>query len=531
MTSSAPSPARAGFSAADDGWIDVRSGTAYCQVGLREMFLTAHTLDDLAIPTAPAASALLRICAAITARITALDDPELTAEQWVTARAALFALGRFNQDAVNAYFDDPAHCFEVFDPNRPFLQDPMLASQCPAPSGINRLVFGRPSGNNLAWLSPHHDLEPLPVPTPVALQHLLIHHYYGASGATTPRTVGSRKPDSNGGRAGPLRSTVSFHPLGRTLHETLLAQVPHLTGEPWDAPDTCPWEGNAPPAPDAPLAPVTWPGRLLTGRSRHALLLVPSTDGTYVSDVYLTWSTKQPALSATDPYLVMRTATKKKTALPPFPRRADADRAWWRELDALLLAPDEHRAFRRPQIFDTLNDLPPDVRANMRVRVHGFDQDGKVNNRHWYTAITPPILTWAQEHDPQRAERIAQCVAAAEDCATRLSFLTGQAWKDTIDGPGTGGTAPARDPGKKTKNPWATPALAAYWPLAEQTFWRLLHDLDTPARAAFVTAAENALRTVTRSDRIRYRHAARAVAAAVAQLRRPPRARTEGTDR
>lgn len=516
------------FSAADDPWIDVRYGTIYRQVGLRELFLDAHTIDDLAMPVAPAASGLLRIAAVITARITALDDPQLSADQWNARRRTLLSLpDGFNSTAVNAYFDNEAHCFEVFDPVRPWLQDPLLASQCKAPSGINKLVFGRPAGNNLVWMSPHHDLDPVPVPTAQALQHLLIHHYYGACGGGTPRTVGRRAPRHVGGRSGPLRSTVSFHPLGRTLYETLLAQIPQLTGEQTGT-DLCPWEDPAPPAPDGPPAPMTWPGRILTGRSQHALLLVPGPDGSYVRDVYLTWATERPPLPATDPYLVIHTNGNAKPALRRYPRRADADKAWWRELEALLLAPDERRAFRRPQIFDTLNDLPDPVRASLRVRVHGFDQDGKVNNRRWYTAITPPIWAWAQEHDPERAARIAECVAAAEHHAGRLTYLAGQAWKDTVNGPGRpqdGRTL--GKPEQKSTSPWAAPARTAYWPLAERAFWRLLDQPDLSVRRAFATAAEQALRTATAGDRVRLRHAARAVAAAVAELHRPPRTRPE----
>ncbi|WP_329309628.1 type I-E CRISPR-associated protein Cse1/CasA [Streptomyces sp. NBC_01262] len=518
-----PAPAR--FSAADDPWIDVRRDTTYQQVGLRALFLQAHTFDDLALSIAPAASALLRIATAITAHITDLDDPELTADEWNARRCDLLAQPGFDADTVNAYFD--AHCFEVFHPVRPWLQDPLLANQCPGTSGINRLIFGRPAGNNLAWLSPHHDTKPVPVPTGQALQHLLIHHYYGASGTTTPRTVGNRKPHTKG-TSGPLRSTVSFHPLGRTLHETLLASVPKLIGEQSES-DRRPWEEPGPPDPLTPPRPMTWPGRILTGRSRHALLLVPGPDGSQVSDVYLTWACEHRPLQVTDPYLVIHTNTSRKPELRRFPRRADADRAWWRELDALLLAPDEHHAFRRPEIFDTLNDLPPEVRASMRVRVHGFDQDGKVNNRRWYTAITPPILTWAQEHDPQRAQRIGECVAAAEHYAVRLTFLAGQAWKDTTNGPGDGtltASGGAR-PGTSASSPWTAPARTAYWKLAEETFWRLVENLDIPARRAFADAAQEALRTATENDRIRYRHAARAIATAVAALHRPPRLRQE----
>lgn len=46
---SLPSSA-ATFSAADDPWIDTRTGPRYSQRGLRDLFLNAHTIDELALP-------------------------------------------------------------------------------------------------------------------------------------------------------------------------------------------------------------------------------------------------------------------------------------------------------------------------------------------------------------------------------------------------------------------------------------------------------------------------------------------------
>ncbi|MFE1908470.1 type I-E CRISPR-associated protein Cse1/CasA [Streptomyces gardneri] len=508
---SIPSPIRS-FSAADHPWIDVRTGHRYDTTGLRDLFLTAHTIDDLAIPYPPAASALLRIAVAIAARITGLDDPDLTATQWTRLRREALARGAFDPNAVHAYFDQ--HHFDVFHPTRPWLQDPRLPSQCTRTEGINRFTPGRPGGNNLAWFSAHHHELATPLPTGQALQYLLIHHFYGPSGTGTPRTVNGTTSGTLS--SGPLRATVSFHPLGRTLHETLLAGLPKFLGDEQLLADTCPWEDDH--VPDDPAAnpqPVTWPGRLLTGRSRHAVLLVPGDDQETVTDAYVTWSTQQPRLEATDPYLVYRIDPEKPVDRRRTARRADAERAWWRELEPLVLAPDEHRAQRRPEVFDTLNDLPSDVRTTLRVRVHGFDQDGKVINRQWYTALTPPLWAWTQEHDPDRAQRIAECCQAAEDIAIRLTQAADQAWADT--------TTPRNDsaPAKQRKpkaSLWAAKAAALYWPLAETAFWQLLDD-DTPADRAFARQAATALRQVTRTARARNQQAARAVALAVKTLR------------
>lgn len=374
---------------------------------------------------------------------------------------------------------------------------------------------GRPGGNNLAWFSPHSHHTAEPVPTPEALQILLIHHYFGRPGNGTPRTIDDTTTAKQS--SGPLRASVSFHPLGRTLHETLLAGVPAFTGdEQPPGADTCPWEEPAPPDPKAPLRPPTWPGRQLTGLSRHAILLVPGQDGATVTDAYITWATQQPKLITTDPYLAYRFIPQRKNV----PRRrtlhrADASRAWWRELETLLLAPDEHGTHLRPAIFDTLNDLPESVRRSLRIRVHGFDQDSsQAIDRQWYTALTPPLLNWTQEHDPGKAQLIAECCREAEWAAHQLETVAKEAWK----------AATASSPTKNQQPPWASKALTRYWPKAETVFWRLLDEPDTGAPAAFAAAAANALREVTEAARIRHNSAARAVAHAVRALYRRPSA-------
>jgi CRISPR system Cascade subunit CasA len=495
------------FSAADNPWIDVRTGCQYDQVGLRSLFLDAHRIDDLALPQPPAASALLRIAVAITARITGLDDPELTASQWNALRRSRLEEGRFDPHAVHTYFDQ--HSWDVFDPTRPWLQTPSLRTQCDHSTGINAFVPGRPAGNNLAWFSPHGHHTAEPVPTAEALQILLIHHYYGRAGTGTPRTLSSATSKKQ--TSGPLRSSVSFHPLGRTLHETLLVGVPAFTGD--DQPpgaDACPWEEAALPGPQATPTPVTWPGRQLTGLSRHAILLVPGDDNTTVTDAYITWATQDPKPITTDPYLAYRIIPEtKNVARRRTLYRADASRAWWRDLETLLLAPDEHGTHRRPVIFDTLNDLPEPVRRRLRIRVHGFDQDGRATDRQWYTAITPPLLNWTQEHDPVKAQRIAECCRQAEQTAQRLATVAKQAWDTATHS-------------RTTQPPWAHRALTRYWPKAETAFWRLLEEPDTAAPTAFADAAAAALREITEAARVRHTTAARAVAHAVRDLYRRP---------
>ncbi|MGW1901686.1 type I-E CRISPR-associated protein Cse1/CasA [Streptomyces hirsutus] len=479
-------------------------------LGWRDVLLHAHTIEDLALPLPPAASAALRLLVAFAARVTGLDDPEMPAGEWAAHRRALLkSPDGFDPDAVHRYFD--AYTWNLFCRDRPFLQDPRLAVQCEERAGVNKLVFGRTEGNNLAWLTPHTDTDPQPVPTEQALWHLLIHHFYGAAGMWSVRTVNKQRISK--AKAGPLRSTLSFHPLGRTLYETLLAGLPKPTGDWPGIVDYCPWEEPHLPDPLATPPSVTWPGRLLTGRSNHAVLLVPTPDGRHVTDAYLTWATKEK-LPAADPFLIHHVDSSKPITERHTPHRADADRALWRDLDALLLTGDEDPGVQRPEAFTTLNDLPPDLRAQLRARVYGFDQDGKTENRTWYTALTPPIWPWTQEHDPSAAVWIAECRKEAEAIGELLEKVSKDAWRTITSSPGR---APKRLPA------WTKHARTAYWPRAERVFWDLLSHPDRDARAAFAAEAVAVLRDVTRPAVAQHFRAARAVAQAVAELRRPPR--------
>ncbi|MER6561923.1 type I-E CRISPR-associated protein Cse1/CasA [Streptomyces sp. NPDC001027] len=487
------------------------------RLGLRELLVEAHRITDLAVPLPPAHSALLRMLTAITAELTGLDDPDLSLEAWHERRTELLTRGQgLPAEAVHAYCDT-SH-WDLYDQSHPLLQDPRLAEQCTNTSGINKLVFGRPAGNNLAWLSVHTDTAPRPLPSDEAFWHLLIQHSYGAAGRCTTRSAG---PHTSGrATAGPLRSTLSFHPQGATLLETLLLHQFPYRGTP-QHPDTCPWQEPAPPDPVHLPPPVTWPKRLLTGRSRHAVLLIPNDDGSAATDAYLTWATQHPAYPATDPYLIIDTRPRAGAEQRDRPRRADADRALWRDLDALLLAGDENSTQRRPAVFDSLNDLPDPVRGRVRVRVCGFDQDGRTTNSIWYTALTPPIWNRAEEHDPPAARRIASCRQAAEHLAALLRTRANTAWNETSTPAAAGGSPPAPRRGQPTSR-WARQALAWYWPHAEKVFWDLVHhdaDEASDPYPAFARTAVAALRQAVRPDLARHRMAGPALARAVRALR------------
>ncbi|MFB6944630.1 type I-E CRISPR-associated protein Cse1/CasA [Streptomyces sp. NPDC060286] len=515
------------FDLRDEPWIPVRLLTGESvRLGLRQVFKQAHEIEDLELPVPPAAAGLMRILAAITTRIAAVGDDRLddldVAENvngWLDLRRRVLRAGRFDPEAVDSYFDKvvPSGRFNLFDLERPFLQDPRLRTECvdakgvPNPSGVNKLVMGRPTGINGAVLFGHFtDTAPVPVPAAEAAWHLIAQLYFGPSGQCTPRRITEDRTGS--GDAAPLRKSVSYFPWGHVLFTSLILAVPRPQGEELgESEDVCPWEGEL----LDPLKPLpvtlTWPGRMLTGRFRHAVLLVASSDGRQVTDAYITWATHERAPVVRDPYQILD--RRKDGNFQP--READGARALWRDLDALLLKDDRQDA-RQPPAF---SELPRVLLPSLRVRAYGFDQDGQQKDSVWFASTTPRVLTWLEENDEEMAHHIKRCHASAEEVGDRLDFAARVAWKIATDSnvdpsPKAKVKLDARKPG-----PWASAALTRFWPKAETEFWQLTkperrtdRPLEPFAHAA-LSALDEAIGPSSRADiRVaRARHRARSM--------------------
>lgn len=445
-------------------WIPVRyapGASGPPVVGLTDLLLRAHEIADIAVPIPPAASGLWRILYLITARITGLDDPEDWADysRWRHARNEAFTMGCFSEKSVGEYFSNYADRFDLFDPVRPWLQDPRLATQCPKTTGVNKLVVGRVTGNNLVWLSHDTDLAPRPVPSANAAWYLLTWLYYGPSGKITARTVAERTESNM--TAGPLRSRISFHPLGNTLYESLVAGLvpPGRDAEGADDPDRAPWEADALPDPlELPPFPYGL-SALLTGQFRHAILLTPSPDARMVIDARITWAWRLPSPPVPDPYMIYDTARNREGV---YARYARLDRAVWRDLDALLIADTGSGAAQRPAVFTVLLDAPHDVASALRVRAIGFDQDGQTIDRQWFTATTPPVLALSEDGDYRYGHDMKVGREAAERVGQDLQKALRRAWA-------------AIDPGD---GPWETRGMTRYWARAEDLFWQMVKDSD-----------------------------------------------------
>lgn len=448
-------------------------------VGLRDLFVHAHEIEALTITPAPALSAMYRLLYAMMARITGLDDPGDGPEDWLDRRQE-FLDRPLDPKSVDAYFEEWSGRFDLFDPERPFLQDPRLADPavCPKSAGVNKLALGRPAGNNSVWFGHHWDASAIPIPAAEAFTALLVWLYYGPSGRCGTRThEGTTKADVS---AGPLRSTLSYHPEGDTLLATLLAGLtPPPPGLSPDQ-DLCPWELPDLPDPLAPPPdPTPYPGprSRLTGGWQHALLLVPDATGDYVTDAYITWGRRHKQPSTNDAYLIHQLSQQGN----PYARPADAGRALWRDLDGLLqLDANNAAAPRRPEVFETVDDL-----GTFRVRALGFQQDGKTKDIQFVSATTPPLLFRIREDDHRAARRIGELRSFGELYGRRLDLAVKRAWALVTDG-------------KPGRCAWAEHAAAVYWPEAEEIFWLRMRSQDfTDPWRPFLRAATIAFDQVT----------------------------------
>ncbi|KUP97864.1 CRISPR-associated protein Cse1 [Thermobifida cellulosilytica TB100] len=467
-------------------------------LGLRDVLVRSHELADVELPLPPASAVLWRVLALVTARITGLDQAlgKKSKSRWLARRAQLLSDGCLDPAAVDAYFAEHAGRFDLFHPERPWMQDPRLREECSKSSGVNKLAWGRTAGQNQVWLGGHHhDLDPQPLASAEAVWHLLATLGYGPSGRCTSRVVRGRNEANV--TAGPLRGTVSYHPLGRTLFESLVLNIPYPgTGEvdlaPWERPDL-----NDPLG--LPEEPTGLAG-LLVNQFRHAVLVQPSPDGSQVVDAWVTWAWRERgAPPELDPHFIHQTSKEGRV----YPRPAQAERAVWRDLDSLLRHGEDDGNYRPRILGDCtrMAQVPQEVLDALRLRAFGFDQDGQTRDKQWFTATTPAVLRWLEDNETDDTEnarivhRIGLARKSAEALGRRLEKACREAWKES-NSPGSGGSS---GKGVKTETgvgPWAHHGMSRYWSQAESVFWDIVYDRPTPGYTPGTAGPGNAFNLV-----------------------------------
>ncbi|MFJ2189914.1 type I-E CRISPR-associated protein Cse1/CasA [Kitasatospora sp. NPDC087861] len=441
---------------ADDGELaglvpDALPGGAV-QMSVRQVLVAAHLIADLQVPHVAVEAALRRFLTALTVRVTGLDVPD--EHEWQDAQQVLLLAGRFDAAAVDGYLEQFPDRFDLYDPARPFLQDPRLAAECTKASAPGRLAMTRPSGNTQPWRS--RVPQEVPVASADAFGWLLAWRDYGPCGMAALRSHGGQSTKSS--KAGPNRRTVSYFPVGESLFTSLVlgcpppSRWPQLPGE-----DLAPWEHDELPDPLAPVA-ACGPVSLLTGRAAHSVQLAPGVAGAETTSCWIAWGTRTDLPAAVDPFTMTTSAGKA--------RLANAGRSLLRDFDALAHAQDASASAKVSSVppiwLSTFADLPPkvlDVLCDVRVRVLGCQQAAQAGGmEHWWAETTPvAIAPYLPSRDPQRSALVCRTRKAAEDAAKSLGAALRAAWRDMGSNP--------------KQNAWVDAADAAFWDRAEAPFW------------------------------------------------------------
>lgn len=475
------------------------------EVGVRTALVAAHLAADIEVGNPAVEAMVRRLLTAMVVRIFELEiaDRGLWEEQF----DALLAGRRFLPGPVDGYVRDWEHRFDLYDTARPFLQDPQLAAECGDAGHPGYLVMPRPSGSGQAWFD--HTPQSAPIASSEGFGWLLAWRGFGPSGMGTPRAHAGAAAVKNM-YAGPLRSLLSYHPLGRSLFESLVLSCPPPPAVAEHGADLAPWEQEELEDPLAPTA-AAGPVSLLVGRTAHHVLLAPDGGGEKVVGAWVAWGSRREPPAARDPFTVERPGRG--------PERANHRRALLRDFDAFVHARDPAQGDTGGRILppwlSVFADLPPetlDVVGEVRVRALGCDQDRMPRERHWFAASTPEsIAPYLPSRDPQRAARVSRVRTLAETAAAALGAAVGAGWRGFA-------------PGDADRNPWRAEAEAQYWDRAEDVFWPAIA-ADSGPEPDFRSVALDVFDAVT-APAAACPQGLYPIAAARARLRNPRRTRS-----
>lgn len=249
-------------------------------MGFREVLERAHEVYELDLYDPLTEAGMLRVLAALAYRITDTDiDQDARLSIWKEQRYDLFGdvlNGRgFNSGRINDYFDTWRHRFDLFDEERPWMQDARLrgsdktfnqdslvesiTDDNETANGLDLLNYSRPfNGPIRANFSPG---EAALLLTSIRLygqaKSASSHRYFKTNGRQAMFRKTSKKPGENqiignpyvisSHPVGPFRGTASHFPRFGNLCLDLIATFMHSSA--WDVEyrvddDLAPWETN-----------------------------------------------------------------------------------------------------------------------------------------------------------------------------------------------------------------------------------------------------------------------------------------------
>lgn len=329
-----------------DDWLLVQRPSSQDVHGasLRTALLNAHDFSHLVVELPTMLPALLRQVL-LPVVLDALGRPKDEAAWLKTFRA-----GRFTEeqcDRFEEYLDKYRDRFELFSAETPFAQVAGLRTEKDETKNAALLVATAASGNNVPLFANRTDADPLSL-TPAEAARWLLHAHCWDTAAIKSGAAGDKKASAGkttGNHTGPLGGLGVIVPVGRTLFETLLLNLPIGVQPEEDRPQ---WL-REPASPSWEIRGVNGLLDLWTWQSRRIRLVPEETDeGVRVRQVVLCAGDRMTELPDYEPHTAWRyQKVPKSSALARRPRRHAAGKAAWRGMEALLAPernePDEKR--------------------------------------------------------------------------------------------------------------------------------------------------------------------------------------------
>ncbi|MFF7638016.1 type I-E CRISPR-associated protein Cse1/CasA [Kitasatospora sp. NPDC008050] len=420
----------------DEQWLMLRPlvGSVVPQpVGLRDALLRADEFEGLTVEFATQLPALMRqVLLPVVGHALGVPD---TRSDW----ADRFKQARFSDDErgkLQAYFQKHRARFDLFDPVAPFAQVAGLRTPKDETKGSATVVATAASGNNVPLFASRTDANPLEL-TPAQAVHWLLHAHCWDTAAIKTGAAGDSKVKAGkttGNPTGPLGQLGVVLPMGRSLYETLLLNLPvtpkSQVGHPqWYRPPLGPaWESR----PARGLLDLwTWQAR------RIRMIPEEREAGTVVTRIVLCAGDRLTPRPAMEPHTAWslgqpttRKSTPAKTAVGERrPRRHSPGKAVWRGLEALLApARQTEGKFETSVLLDQLSGMVEagHLTANYPLRVETFGMvygtQSAVVEDVLHDAIPLPLLA-LREHE-QMHEMLLEVTEQAEKLAWACNNLS-----------------------------------------------------------------------------------------------------------
>lgn len=402
------------FDVLKEPWIPViRLDGSSDEVGILACLEKAHEIREIKDPSPIVEFGLYRLLVAfiLDALIMADQRPEV-----VSDLRRLLGDGTFDMGLIRDYVAVCGDVFDLFHPERPFLQTNMLGEAAKPLAGLFPAV---PSGTNVShW---HHGPEAA----------------WGVGPGEAARLLTTIAPFMTSGGAGLSPSIngapgVYVLPLGRNLFETLVLNIPLRTEQ--DSGNGVPaWRATVPPGQERVGSTMV---EALTWRPRRVQLVAESLDGGSVRVCQMRFakgdSTRFPWI---DPNLAYRYQKEHAT-----PVRMRENRPLWRDAGPFFLLHDvevgqgESRVFfKRPDVVDQAFSVGIDC-IPTQIQAYGMRTDLKMKIFEWAQAA------WRVPYNLGRFTRLGSIVNEELSRADRVAWALRGAVRSLCPRDATGNT-------------------------------------------------------------------------------------------